>query len=479
MAQKRVVALDVGGESGRSMVASFDGSRLQVEEVYRFPNVAVQAGGTLFWDALRIWHDLQQGIKAAGHDIASIGLDTWGVDFALLDRADNLIGNPIHYRDKSWEGMMEWVAENVTPRRDLYNRTALQFMAPNGLWRLAYLVKTQSPILEQAHTYLTFPDLFHFWMTGTKSCEMTHASTHMIYNPHIGGWDMELLQKMKFPTNIFTEIIPPGTRIGAYNGIPVTAVATHDTGSAVVGVPTTTEDYAYLSSGTWSLMGLENRQPIISDVAYEANIANEGGYNNTFRFLKNISGMWLVQQCRSAWIDSGTTYEYADLAAMAAAATPFRSFIDVDAVEFYGVGDYPALIREYCQRTNQPVPETVGQVMRTIYDSLAMKYRYVLDLLISAAGRTVNRLHIIGGGSKNALLCQMTANAIARPVVAGPTEATAIGNALVQFISLGEISNIAEARAMLARDPELRHYEPQNVNDWEAAYQRYRQTVNL
>jgi sugar (pentulose or hexulose) kinase len=479
MTSKRVVALDVGGESGRSLVASFDGNQLQVEEVYRFPNVAVLAGGTLYWDALRIWHDLQQGIKAAGAEVASIGLDTWGVDFALLDRAGNLIGNPIHYRDHSWEGMMDWVAENVTPRRDLYNRTALQFMAPNGIWRLAYLVKTSSPILEQAHTYLTFPDLFHYWMTGVKSCEMTHASTHMIYNPHIGGWDFDLLHKMQFPTHIFTPIIPPGTRLGSFNGIPVTAVATHDTGSAVVGVPTTTDDYAYISSGTWSLMGLENRQPIISDVAYEANIANEGGYDHTFRILKNISGMWLVQQCRAAWIDAGKTYEYAELAALAAAEPAFRSFIDVDAVEFYEPGDYPALIRAYCQRTGQPAPETVAQVMRTIYDSLAMKYRYVLDLLLRAAGRTVNRLHIIGGGSKNALLCQMTANAIARPVIAGPTEATAIGNALVQFIALGEISNLGEARAMLARDPELRHYEPQETAAWEAAYQRYRAAVNL
>ncbi|MCL4249489.1 MAG: rhamnulokinase [Anaerolineae bacterium] len=472
MAGKHVVAVDLGGESGRVMRATFDGERLQIEEMHRFLNIPVQVGQTLYWDALRIWHEVTTGIKLASQDAASIGVDTWGVDFAFLDRDGNMLANPIHYRDRSSEGMMEWVFERV-PRRELYDRTGIQFIAVNGLWRLAYLARHHSPVLEIATTFLTIPDLFNYWLTGSKTCEFTHATTGGFFNAHARNWDLDVLSRLGIPTEMFPPVVQPGTRIGAYEGIPVIVPATHDTGSAVAAVPTTTDRFAYLSSGTWSLLGLEVDAPIMGDVAYEANLTNEGGVYGTFRFLQNIAGMWLLQQCRGAWADEGQQYEYAEMMAMADTAEPFRSFIDPDADEFFQPGDMPALIREFCKRNRQPVPESHAQVVRTVYESLAFKYRYNLERLLRVSGREVDRLHIIGGGSRNTLLCQMTANAIGRVVVAGPGEATALGNAIVQLISLGELQDLAQAREMLSRSDELITYEPQATAVWDEHYHRF------
>lgn len=478
MALKNVIAVDLGAESGRVMQVGFDGKDLHLEEKHRFPNVAVTAGGTLYWDALRLWNDITDGIKKSAPDAAGIAVDTWGVDFALLDRAGNLLGNPIHYRDSSWEGMMDWVFERI-PRRELYEHTGLQIIPVNTIWRLAYLVKTASPLLEHAHTYLTIADLFNYWLSGATSCELTHASTHQIYNPRLGGWDFELMKRLGLPTGMFGEIVQPGTRLGSYNGIPVWTTASHDTGSAVVAVPTTTENYAYCSSGTWSLLGLELNEPVINDAAYEANATNEGGVNGTIRFLRNIAGMWLVQQSRATWREQGTTYEYAQLAAMAESAKPFTAFIDPDDETFYPPGDMPSRIRAFCQQHKQTVPEDVGQIVRVIYESLALRYRYVLEKLIHASGRTVDRMHIIGGGSKNALLCQMTADAIGRPVVAGPAEATALGNAIVQLVAMGEFSSVAEARELLSKGSEAKIYEPRNTANWDTAYERFLQVLTV
>lgn len=472
MALKHVIAVDLGAESGRVMQVSFDGQRLHLEEKHRFSNTPVTAGGTLYWDALRLWHNISEGIRLATPGASGVAVDTWGVDYALLDRAGNLLGNPIHYRDSSWEGMMEWVFERV-PRRELYEHTGLQIIPVNTLWRLAYLVKTQSPLLEHAHTYLTIADLFNYWLSGAKICEFTHASTHQIYNPRLGNWDTELLKKIGLPTGMFGEIVAPGVRLGDYNGIPVWTTASHDTGSAVVAVPTTTEDYAYCSSGTWSLLGLELNEAVINDAAYEANATNEGGVNGTWRFLRNIAGMWLLQQCRNTWIEQGKTYEYPELAAMAESAAPFTALIDPDDTAFYPPGDMPKRIQNFCKQTGQPVPETPAQIARVIYESLALRYRYVLERLLEASGRQVSVMHIIGGGSKNALLCQMTANALGRTVVAGPAEATALGNAIVQLVALGEFKDVAEARALLSQSDELRTYEPRQTADWDAAYERF------
>ncbi len=478
MTAKRVIAIDLGATSGRVMQVSYDGKSLHLDELHRFPNNPVTANSTLYWDALRLWHEIQVGIKAVPAGAASIGVDAWGVDYALLDRDGRLLANPVHYRDASSEGMMDWVFERV-PRRELYQRTGLQMMSPNGIWRLAGLARYNSPLLGAAHTYLTIADLFNYWMTGSKTCEYTHVSTHQIYNPHTSDWDFELLQKLGVPTGMFGEIVQPGTHLGEYNGIPVIASASHDTASAVVAVPTTTKNFAYNSSGTWSLLGLELDKPVINDAAYAANATNEGGVNGTIRFLKNIAGMWLIEQSRATWHEQGQDYEYGQLAAMAETAKPFQSFFDPDADDFYPPGDMPGRIRAYCKRTGQPVPESVAEVVRSIYESLALKYRFVLEHLIAVAGQKVDLMHIIGGGSRSALLCQMTANAIGRPVVAGPAEATALGNAIVQLVALGEFKDIAEARELLSRSEGMATYQPTGMAGWNRAYDHFREITGV
>jgi rhamnulokinase len=473
---KNVLAVDLGAESGRVIRVGFDGSQFQFEEVHRFPNIPVQAGNTLYWDVLRLWHEITTGIHAAGKQVAGIGVDTWGVDFAFLDRDGNLLANPVHYRDRRTDGMFEWVFERV-PRRTVFERTGIQFMVINALYQLASLVKNQSPLLESASTLLPIPDLFNYWLSGTKSAEFSHVTTSQCYNPRKGNWDYETLHTLGFPTHILPNMIQPGTLIGDYHGIPVIAPATHDTGSAVVGVPTTTSNYAYLSSGTWSLIGLEVKEPVINDAAYTANVTNEGGAYGTFRLLKNVMGLWIAQQCRATWQQEGTDYSYDQLTTAAMDAEPFRSLIDPDDPAFLPPGDMPARIREFCARTGQPQPETIGQIMRTVYESLALKYRYALDRLVNLAGHDVDHLHIIGGGSQNRLLNQMTTDATGRVVITGPVEATALGNAIVQFIALGELDNIAQARSILSQTMGTETYTPRQSAEWQDAFERFTRYV--
>ncbi len=473
MASKHVIAVDLGAESGRVMQVSLDGERLHIEEIHRFPSVSVTIHGTLYWDVLRMWHEITTGIKMVAPGAASIGVDTWGVDFGLLDRDGNLLANPVHYRDNRTDGMMEWVFERV-PRREIFERTGIQFLQLNTLYQIASLVKANSPVLQNAATFLTMPDLLNYWLSGVKASEFTIATTTQFYNPRSGGWDADLLAKIGAPTHILPEIVPSGTKLGVYNGIPVIAPACHDTGSAVAAVPTTTTNYAYLSSGTWSLLGLELDRPVINDDAYAANVTNEGGVGGKFRFLRNITGLWLIQQSRRVWQEqTGKLYEYAELAELAQAAAPFRSLFDPDHKDFLTPGDIPARLCALCARTGQSQPETPGQIVRAIYESLAFKYRYYLEKLAAVSGQRVDRLHIIGGGSRNTLLCQMVANAIGRPVVAGPAEATALGNALVQFIALGEFADLSQARELMSRSAETATYEPAATADWDAQYARF------
>lgn len=472
MSTKNVLAVDLGAESGRVIRVGFDGNQFHFDEIHRFPNIPVQTRGTLHWDVLRLWHEITSGIQAAGPDIAGIGVDTWGVDFALLDKQGHLLANPVHYRDVRTEGMTEWVFERV-PRRTVFERTGIQFMVINTLYQLASMVASGSPLLDAADTMLPIPDLFNYWLSGSKSAEFTHASTMQCYNPRTSNWDFETLSAVGLPAHIFPKVIQPGTIIGDYQGTPVIAPACHDTGSAVVAVPTTTSDYAYLSSGTWSLIGLEVTQPVINDASYAANVTNEGGAYGTFRLLKNVMGLWLAQQSRATWRQQGHEYTYDQLAAEAAQAPAFRSLIDPDDPTFLHPGDMPARIREFCQRTGQPIPETVGQVMRTIYESLALKYRHALDNLVTLTGGQVERLHIIGGGSQSRVLNQMAADATGRIVITGPIEATALGNAIVQFIALGELDNVKQARAILRQTVGTEMYTPKHTVEWQAAYERF------
>lgn len=479
MARQTVLAIDLGAESGRVTAVHSDGASLELEELHRFPNLPVRVGGTLYWDFLRLWHDIQTGLeKGKARQPASLGVDTWGVDFGLLDSQGGLIGNPVHYRDVRTEGMMEAVFARV-PRAEVFAQTGIQFMPINSLYQMMSLVERRSPQLEIAATFLTVPDLFNYWLTGARVCEFTNATTTQMFNPRRGAWATELLQQLDIPAHIFPEIVAPGTRLGEHEGIAVIAPACHDTGSAVAAVPAGAEPYAYISSGTWSLVGLEVGEPVINEAALAANLTNEGGMNGTFRLLKNVMGLWILQQCRQAWSAAGQTHTYDELVELARRAPPLRSVIPVDDGAFLSPGDHPRQVRALCARSGQPVPETPGAVVRTVLESLALAYRHALELLQSVAEYRADVIHIVGGGSRNELLNQMTADATGRPVFAGPVEATVIGNALAQLIALGELENLRQARQLVATMRAPRRYEPQDRAAWDEAYGRYRELAAI
>jgi rhamnulokinase len=470
-----VAAIDLGAESGRVMVAALDDQQLSLNDVHRFANTSVRVHNTLYWDILSLWSEVEIGLNlcCAAQKPAAIGIDAWGVDFALLDRNGQLLGNPVHYRDARTEGMLELACELLS-REEIFRTTGIQFIPINSLYQLLSLVQTSNPLLEVAHTFLTIPDLLNYWLTGEIACEFSNATTTQCYNPEKGGWAGDLLGRLGIPVDIFPRIVSPGARLGDYQGIPVIAPACHDTGSAVAAVPTATSRFAYLSSGTWSLLGVEVPDAILSEAALTANLTNEGGVVGTFRLLKNIMGLWLVQQCRSTWVGKGKKYDYQTLTQMARQAAPFGSLVDPDYPSFLPPGDMPARIADFCRKTGQELPEGVGATIRCVLESLALKYRYVLDLLVDVSGQPVDVLHIIGGGSQNELLCQMAADATQRPVIAGPVEAAALGNALVQWIALGELGSIGEARALVRDSFELVTYQPCSPEPWDDAYSRFK-----
>ncbi|MFC1959595.1 rhamnulokinase family protein [Chloroflexota bacterium] len=472
MAEKRVIAVDLGASSGRVMQVGFDGRSFSLAEQHRFPNIPVQVGDTLYWDILCLWHEIQTGIAAAADASASVGVDTWGVDFALLDRAGNMLANPVHYRDPRTEGAMEWLFERM-PRREVFERTGIQFLMLNTLNQLASLVRDESPLLEAAESLLLTPDLFHYWMTGEKVSEFTMATTTQCLNPRTGDWDGKLLKALGLSTDLLPKIVQPGTQLGKFGNLPVIASTAHDTASAVVAVPAQTKHFGYISSGTWSLVGLEVDEAVISDATYTANVTNEGGYGGKYRFLKNTAGLWFIQQSLATWAAAGQQYSYADLVQAAQGAAPFRSLFDPDDTDFLAPGDMPSRIQAYCQQTGQPVPETVGQITRAVYESLALNYRRVFTLFTELTGQPIDQIHIVGGGARNTVLCQMTADATGCAVMAGPYEATALGNGIVQLITLGEIADVAQARSLVAQLPEIAHYQPQPTAGWDAAYERF------
>jgi rhamnulokinase len=486
MAEAKFLALDLGAESGRAVVGHFDGQSLRLEEIHRFANGPVLVNGHLYWDALRLLSEVKAGIRLAvqkyGKDIASLGLDTWGVDYGLLDEQDNLLGNPYHYRDSRTEGMLDAVFETV-PRQEVFEHTGIQFMQLNTLYQLYAMRRGGSPVLDMARTFLNMPDLFNFWLTGNKVSEFSIATTTQFYNPRTKDWAFELLQTLDLPTSMLGEIVPPGTVVGdlradvadelVVDPIPVIAPACHDTGSAVAAVPAEEQDYAYISSGTWSLMGVEVAEPVITAQSLDYNFTNEGGVCDTFRLLKNIMGLWLVQECRREWARGGDDYDYTTLTQMAAGAPPFGPIVDVDAHPFLSPGGMPDKIRQYCRDTGQPVPESRGAVLRCALESLALRYRWVLDKLEDMMGRPIKVVHIIGGGMQNELLCQFAADAMQRPVVAGPIEATAMGNILMQALALGHIDSLAQGREVVRNSFQVRSYAPGPGAPWDEAYGRY------
>jgi sugar (pentulose or hexulose) kinase len=472
MAMRTVLAIDLGADTGRVMAVHFDGQRLTADELHRFQNIPVLAGGTLYWDILRLFGDMQAGIRKA-HKPDALGLDTWGVDFAFLDRAGHLLGNPVHYRDRRNDGAMDYV-HAIVPRQEIFARTGIQIMQINSLYQMATLIRDQDPTLDNAAAFLMLPDLLYYWLTGVKINEFTDTTTSQCYDPHTGTWAFELLERIGIPTRLFGDIVEPGQVLGKYEGIPAVVAAHHDTASAVVAVPTRTPHFAYISSGTWSLLGLELPHPVINDAVLEANITNEGGYGGTYRFLKNIAGMWLIQESRRQWQREGQEYSYDTLTKMAAEAAPFVSLIHGDDPRFLAPGEMPNRIRQFCKDTGQPVPESVGEVARCIFQSLALKYRIVLRQEMALTQQPVEALHIVGGGSLNTLLCQMTADATGIPVLAGPVEATALGNAIAQLIALGDLKSVEEGRALVRESFPLSVYEPRDTTAWDAVEERFR-----
>ena len=483
------LAIDLGASSGRVIAGRFDGQRLAMEELHRFPNDPVQVHDTLHWDFLRIFHEIKVGLrkgalaaKDAGETVASIGLDTWGVDFGLLDERGRLLGNPVHYRDARNDGALEKVFARV-PAEELYAIAGIQFMQFNTICQLEAMRAAGDPDLSRADAILLAPDLLHYWLTGVKANEHSEASTSSLLDAATGEWSSELIERMGLRREMFQRIIRPGEVVGPLLGslapelaglqAPVVAVATHDTGSAVVSVPASTPNFAYLSCGTWSLLGTETLAPVLTDKARELSFTNEGGAYGTIRLLKNIMGLWLLQEARNAWIREGREHSWPAMTEMTKAAAPFQAFIDPDDARFLAAGDMPARVRAYCSETRQPVPADDGALLRVITESLALKYRVVLDRLESLTGKPVEAFHMVGGGIQNELLCQFTANALGRPVLAGPTEGTAIGNLAVQMIAAGVAKDIADARRIVAASFPLKTYEPQEREAWARALAKF------
>jgi rhamnulokinase len=484
------LALDLGASGGRAIIGRFDGERLALEEVHRFTNGPVHIpsarGDSLHWDTLRLFIEIQEGLKKAvascGSELTSLGIDTWGVDYGLLDRNDRLVGLPYHYRDSRNDTMMSEAFRRV-PREEVFAATGIQFMQLNTLFQLLAQQIEDPEVLARTRTLLMMPDLLNFWLTGQKFSERTIASTSQALDPRRPAWATGLLDRLGIPTHYLPAIAEAGTVLGGLlpavidetgaKQVRVVAPGSHDTASAVAAVPAESADYAYLSSGTWSLMGVETKQPVINADALAFNVTNEGGVCDTIRLLKNIAGLWIIQECRRTWAAEGQALSWDDIVRRAAAARPFVAQIDVDAHDFLAPGDMPARIREYCRRTGQFVPEGVGQIARVVYESLALKYRRVLEMMATLVGHGIGVLHIVGGGAQNRLLNQLTADAIGRPVVAGPCEATAGGNLLRQLLATGAVGSLSEGRALVRRSFDTETYHPEDAAAWDEAHARF------
>ncbi|HEX3871961.1 MAG TPA: rhamnulokinase family protein [Pirellulales bacterium] len=490
MAEKAYLAVDLGASGGRVFAGIFDGQRLRLEPCHRFEHSATLAGGLLQWDLLALWRHVTDGLRAArnilGTSIRSVGVDTWGVDFALLGRGDVLLGNPVSYRDRRTEGVMDRVLNDVG-REAVFNATGVQFMPINTLYQLVAMRQQNSPLLDVAETFLMMPDVINWLLTGHKCNEFTNATTTQCFDPRAHAWATDLLETLRVPTHLFAPLVEPGTVLGGMraevasetglHGVNVVAPGTHDTASAVLAVPTSSNsrrpDWCYISSGTWSLMGVELPEPVISDPCLRLNFTNEGGVGNTIRLLKNITGLWLVQECRRVWEQAGRKYTWETLSGMVAEAEPLTAFVAPDAPQFQAPCDMPEVVRAFCKSTNQRVPSDDAAVTRVCLDSLALRCRYVLGALEELIGNRLDTVHIVGGGTQNRLLCQATADACQRPVQAGPVEATVIGNVLVQAIADGELASIAEARELVRRSFPVESYEPRDAHRWNDAFSRF------
>jgi rhamnulokinase len=491
MSEKVYLGVDLGAESGRVMAGCWDGRRMRLEELHRFPNGPVAVADTLRWDILRLWSEIQNGMTLAarrfGKAVVSVGVDTWGVDFVMLSKSGELLGQPFNYRDARTRGMIDEAAKRV-PRSQIFAATGVQFMELNTLYQLLALKKNSPEILAAAETFLNTPDYLNWCLSGARVSEFSIASTTQCFNPAKRDWAFDLLAKFDLPAKIFPKIVSPGTRIGSLRdsvaeraglgAVSVIAPAEHDTGSAVAAVPTThtgRTNWAYLSSGTWSVLGVEVKEANLSPRTLELDMTNEGGVDSTFRLLKNIMGLWLVQGCKRTFEARGRSVDYGELVRLASEAPALRSIVDPNDARFLNPPDMPSAIQVYCKDTGQPAPESEGALVRSALESLALKYQATLSSIEELTGQKVEVIHIVGGGSQNTLLNQMTANACNRPVLAGPIEATVLGNVLVQARAAGEIKDLAELRGIVRSSSDLREFTPEAKESgmWEDARGRF------
>lgn len=489
MKKHTFLAFDIGATSGRAVLATLTNGKFEMQEIHRFPNNLLELHGKYYWDIYHLYNELKKSLSICGSqqiELDSIGIDTWGVDFGCLAKDGSLLGLPRAYRDPYTEGAPEEFFRLV-PREEVYRLTGIQIMNFNSLFQLFRGQQEDFAPLVHAEEILFMPDLLSYLLTGNRVCEYTDASTSQLLNPVTKQFEASLLTAAGVSPSIVRPVVMPGTVVGELTDaivretgigkVPVIAVAGHDTASAVAAVPALDQHFAYLSSGTWSLMGIETEQPIITTESYENNFTNEGGIEGTTRFLKNITGMWLLEQCRKEWERAGRTYSYPEIVQMAEQAVPFRCFVNPDDPCFANPASMSEAIANYCKETGQTVPATDAEFVRCIFESLALRYNEVIQMLIKMAPYPIERLHVIGGGSKNRMLNQFTANAIGMPVIAGPSEATAIGNSMIQARSAGIVSNRWEMRELIAASIQTETFEPQEEATWKKVYEQYLQIV--
>lgn len=479
------IAVDLGAESGRVMLGTVSADKLHFEEVHRFPNGPIEQDVSLRWDFNRVFSEVKTGLakaikKSNGH-VAGMAVDSWGVDFGLLDEEGELIENPYHYRDSRTNGVMEKAFE-LMPKRAIYENSGAQFMQVNTLYQLLAMHLGNSEVLARTKKLIFMADLVSYHLCGQVYAEYTLASTSQLLDMRTGRWSKEIFNKLDLPIDIMPRIVAPGGVVGRLKSeiadefgctsIPVIAVGSHDTASAVATVPAQANNWAYISSGTWSLMGVEIPEAIINDKTFEYELTNEGGVENTIRLLKNIAGLWLVQECRRQWQSRKVDISYGELTAMAEKAKPFLGHIDPDYNEFLSPGDMPAKINRYLTQTGQKTIDDKGQLIRVVLESLAFKYRLVMERIEDTTGETIDVLHIVGGGIKNELLCQFAANAIGKKVIAGPAEATTSGNIIMQAMATGQTKTLAQGRELIRNSYEVKEYLPQDREIWEREYRK-------
>jgi rhamnulokinase len=491
MSRKYLLGFDLGASSGRAILGTLSEGKLELTEIHRFINQMQLINGHYFWNIFSLFQELKTGlrkcVKELGIQPESIGIDTWGVDFVHLNKEGLILSLPFAYRDSRTNTSMEDLFKLI-PQEEVYAQTGIQFMQFNSLFQLFSMVKDQSSLLEITDSILFMPDALNYLFSGVKKSEFTIASTSQMLIPGTCNWNYKLLEKAGIPANILQDIILPGTIIGTISAevaretgsvlVPVISVAAHDTGSAIVSVPSTADNFVYLSSGTWSIMGIESPHPIISGKTHELNFTNEGGAEGTTRFLKNIMGMWLIQETQRIWEERGTKYSWPEMVELAQLSEPFQYLINPDDSMFLNPRDMAQAVRDFCYQTGQGTPHTHGETIRCIYDSLALKYRFTLEQIREVSNQPIEVIHIIGGGANNHFLNQLTSDATGLPVVAGPTEATAIGNIMIQAKALGYVGSLSEIRQIVANSFDLVHFSPKRELDWDDAYAKYLRIIS-